>query len=49
MMHVGGYLEYHEGCSVQWGELTKISRFEGFDSQDIAALFCSSPFFPVLS
>ena len=56
MMHVGGYydacggyLEYHGGCSVPWGELKKISRFEGFDSQKYCCSFLSITFFPVLN
>ena len=49
MMHVGGYHEYCGGYSVPWGELKKISRFEGVDSQKYRCFSCPSPFFPVLS
>ena len=52
MMHVGdhdacgGYLEYCGRCSVPWGELKKILRFEGFDSQKYRCSFLSLTFFP---
>ena len=34
------------GCSIPWGELRKISRFEGFDSQKYRCSFLSITFFP---
>ena len=46
MMHVRGYLEYRGGCSVPWGELKMISRFEGSDSQKYHCSFLSITFFP---
>ena len=46
MMHVGGYLEHRGGCSVLWGELKKISRFEGFDSQKYRCSFLFITFSP---
>ena len=42
----GGYHEYRGGCSILWGELKKISIFEGFDSQKYRCSFLSIIFFP---
>ena len=46
MTHVGGYLEYCGGVQYCGGELKKISRFEGFDSQKYRCSFLSITFFP---